>query len=113
MPQPIDFQTELTRVTAVERLQQYADRQALNAQQRLAQEIEEQRTLAESQVEQTNPKSGEVEPELKRKNPYMGRRRKKGEKDSEETPADAHPDPSKSPPGDSHTGESHSLDVTI
>jgi len=112
MPQPIDFQTELTRVTAVERLQQYADRQGLNAQQRLAQEIEEQRARAESQVEQTNPKSGEVEPELKRKNPYMGRRRKKSAKDSEHKPDDANQDKPK-PPLDENPPGGHSLDVTV
>ena len=105
MPQPIDFQTELSRVAAVERAQQIADRLAMNAQQRLAQEIEEQRTLAETQVHQPEAKSGEVEPELKRKNPYIGRRRKRGGKPA----AESSPPEEVSPP----TDEAHSLDVTI
>ena len=105
MPQPIDFQTELSRVAAVERAQQLADRLAMNAQQRLAQEIQEQKTLAETQVHQPEAKSGEVEPELKRKNPYVGRRRKRGEKPDPESPS-AEQTP---PPSD----EAHSLDVTI
>jgi hypothetical protein len=104
MPQPIDFQTELSRVAAVERVQQIADRLAVNAQQRLAQEIQEQKTLAETQVHEPEAKSGEVEPELKRKNPYVGRRRKREEKpDEESVPAEPVLPPD----------ESHSLDVTI
>lgn len=109
MPQPIDFQTELSRVAAVERAQQIADRLALNAQQRLAQEIEEQRTLAETQVHQPEAKSGEVEPELKRKNPYVGRRRKRGEKPAPESPP---PDQVSPPPDETDSGRTR-LDVTI
>ncbi len=104
MPQPIDFQTELSRISAVERAQQLADRLAMNAQQRLAQEIQEQETLAETQVHQPEAKSGEVEPELKRKNPYVGRKRKREEKTAAENPAE-----DVLPPPD----EPHSLDVTI
>lgn len=105
VPQPIDFQTELSRVAAVERAQQIADRLAMNAQQRLAQEIQEQETLAETQVHQPEAKSGEVEPELKRKNPYVRRKRKRGEKQAPESP----PDEQTPPPSD----ETHSLDVTV
>lgn len=94
-------------MAAVERVQQVADRLALNAQQRLAQEIQEQRTLAETQVEQTNPKSGEVEPELKRKNPYVKRRRKQDKK------ADEPAETGGGPPPEIPPAEPHKLDVTI
>jgi hypothetical protein len=106
MPQPIDLQTELGRITAAERIQQISDRASLAGQQRTAAEIQEQRIQVETQVQQTHAQSGQVEEELKRRNPFAGRRRRRAhEQDAEETPASlrglvAEPEP-------------HQFDVTI
>ncbi len=77
MPQPIDPNTEILRATAAERIQQIADRASLAAQSRGAAEAADEQVRAESQVKQMNQKSEEVESELRRKNPYQGRRRKR------------------------------------
>ena len=96
-------------MSAVERAQQLADRLAMNAQQRLAQEIQEQETLAETQVHQPEAKSGEVEPELKRKNPYVRRKRKRGQKNVPETVEGEEGPPQ---PDEPQSGHPH-LDVTV
>jgi len=103
MPQPIDLQTELGRLIAADRLQQVADRASLAAQQRVADDVQQQRVGLETQVQQTHAKSEEVEPEMRRKNPYMGRRRRKPEAETklEEKPK---------PPADI---EPHQLDITV
>ncbi len=77
MPQPVDMPTEIARVTAAERIQQSTVRSSLVAQQRLANEAEQERVNAETYVQQTDPKSEDVDRELRRRNPYMGRRRRR------------------------------------
>jgi hypothetical protein len=103
VPQPIDLQTELGRLMAVERVQQVADRVSLVAQQRVAADEQQQRVGLETQVQQTHAKSEEIEPEMRRKNPYMGRRKHRApvEPESEEKPR---------PPV---SDEPHQLDITV
>jgi len=75
VPQPIDLQTELGRVTQVERVQQVLDRASLAAQQRLAASAQESRLQVETQVQQTQTTSEQVEKEARRRNPYVRRKR--------------------------------------
>lgn len=77
MPQPIDPNTELARMTAVERIQQATDRASIAAQSRQAMEAEERRLGTEREVMEADAKSDEVDREQKRRNPFMGRRRKR------------------------------------
>ena len=114
MPQPIDPHTELARLTTAERIQQIADRSSLAAQARNSEEAEKARTNAETNVQQTDQKSEEVDQELRRKNAFIGRRRKKKNKDAQQDETTEHtfynaderqeivPDP-----------DDHNLDVTI
>lgn len=104
MPQPIDLQTGLTQITQAERLQQFVDRAALAAQQRTAQETQEQRIVAETEVRETRAKPDEVEQDLRRHNPYQGRRSHR--EPEEETPAEGKPRPAAD-------GEEHHFDVII
>lgn len=76
MPQPIDPQTELGRATAAERIQQIADRASLAAQARASTELANARASAETQVHQATQKNDEVDRELRRRNPFAGRRKK-------------------------------------
>ncbi|MBX7256391.1 MAG: hypothetical protein K1Y02_08520 [Candidatus Hydrogenedentes bacterium] len=85
MPQPVDLQTELGRVSAAERIQQIADRASLASLQRTAEEVAQNRVRQESQVQQTDqPQSEQVEAEAKRRNPFVGRRRHRKEGEPEE-----------------------------
>ncbi len=77
MPQPIDPQTELGRASAAERIQQIADRTSLAAQARVASESASGQRAAETQVQHTSPKNDEVDRELRRRNPFVGKRRKR------------------------------------
>lgn len=86
MPQPIDPHTEIGRSMAAERIQQIADRASLAAQSRLAAEVSQDRLQAESQVRQAMQKNEEVDRELKRRAPFVGRRAKR--KPGEEPPED-------------------------
>ena len=112
MPQPIDPQSELGRVTAAERIQQIADRASLAAQSRIAAEAGEERANAETAVRQMNQKSEEVDEETRRKNPFTGRRRKKRQ-GTVENAADpvVYAPTDKRDAGDDPDG--HTLDVTI
>lgn len=84
MPQPIDPLTELARMTAVERIQQATNQASLAAQSRNAQEAGQHRDLVEQQVLEAETKSDEVDREQKRRNPFMGRRKKRErDKDSD------------------------------
>jgi hypothetical protein len=103
MPQPIDLQTELGRLITAERVQQVADRASLAAQQRVAADVQQQRIATETQVQQLHPKSENVETETRRRNPYMGRRKRPP---AQETPPEEKP----GPPVEL---EQHQLDVTI
>lgn len=110
MPQPVDLQTELGRVSAAERIQQIADRASLASLQRTAEEVAQNRVSQESQVQQTDqPQSEQVDAEAKRRNPFAGRRKRRNdEADEEET----------GPETDSHRGpvedgEGRQLDVSV
>jgi ABC-type Zn2+ transport system substrate-binding protein/surface adhesin len=75
MPQPVDLQTEMGRLTAADRIQQIADRVSLAAQQRTAQVLEKERLSEETQVQQTREaESEEVDAEGQGRNPAAGRR---------------------------------------
>ena len=103
MPQPIDTQTGLAQITQAQRVQQIVDRVSLAAQQRTAIETQEQQVATETEVQQTHAKADDVDSDLRRHNPYMGRRRRG--RDKEETEQSR----TKSAPN----GEDHVLDVTI
>ena len=79
MPTPIDPNTEILRVNLAERIQQITDRASLLGQVRQSINEEERRIQEESQVKQTEQKSEQVDTELKRRQPFMGRKRKRGE----------------------------------
>lgn len=79
MPQPIDPFTELGRLTAAERIQQIAERASLAAQMRASDSAAQQLVAAETQVHGMLQKGDEVNEELRRKNPYLGRRKRKPE----------------------------------
>ncbi len=85
MPQPVDLQTEVARMTAVERMQTLTDRASLAAQQRQEVSAEEDRIVSETQVQETNePENREVDADGRRRNPFVGRRRRRkhdGDKD--------------------------------
>ena len=108
MPQPVDIQTEVARVTAAERMQQITDRVSLVAQQRLALAEQETHVVAETVVNQTQPKETEVDTEARRRNPFVGRRRKRGESRQQNA---------EQPEAPGHKGhadlESHHFDVTV
>lgn len=103
MPQPIDFSTELARMTAVERIQQATDRLSLNAQTRSMDEVQEQRVASETQVTEAQAQSEEVDVDLRRRNPYAGRKRKKKGAPPAESASD----------GPVAPGEEHHLDISI
>ncbi len=79
MPTPIDPNTEVLRVNLAERIQQIADRASLLGQVRQSINEEEKRVFEETQVKQAEQKSEQVDTELKRRQPFMGRRRKRAE----------------------------------
>lgn len=83
MPQPIDPLTELGRATAAERIQQIADRVSLAAQARASSEMANARANAETQVHQAMQKNNEVDQELRRRAPFVGRRKKRDGSDQE------------------------------
>jgi hypothetical protein len=108
MPQPIDLQTGLGRIAAAERIQQIADRASLAAQHRTTVDLQQQRVAAETQVQQTHAKSEEVEQEMRRRNPYVGRRFRGKKTNEKQANAKAAPFA-----GTPDTPESHHLDITV
>lgn len=114
MPQPIDPTTEIARTAAIERIQQFQTRADLTAQARLAAEAARHQVEAESQVDQPHAKSDEVDRELRRRNPYSGRRKKRqpaaAPPPTEETlqTYDAHERPARLDPE-----EPHGLDIKV
>ncbi len=103
MPQPIDLQTELGRLTAAERLQQIADRASLVGQQRVAADTQERSIQTETQVQQTHAQSEQVETEERRRNPFLGRKRPRAKsKDAEDAPRK-----------NASLAEPHQLDISI
>ncbi len=77
MPQPIDPLMEVNRISTSERIQQIADRASLQAQGRMAEATADDQVRKESTVKESENKSDEVDEELKRKNPFMGRKKKR------------------------------------
>ena len=77
MPQPIDPQTEIGRATAAERIQQIADRASLASQARTAEDTANIQRKQETLAQEVAPKSDEVNRENRRRNPFVGRRKKK------------------------------------
>jgi len=78
VPQPIDLQSELARTDMASRIQDMASRGALAGMQRDRLEDERLKAEAETQVDET-PKgqSEELDEDGRRKNPFVTRRRKK------------------------------------
>ncbi len=116
MPQPIDPSSELGRVTAAERVQQLADRASLAAQARGTANAAQQAVNLETQVARTDQKNERVDEELRRRNPYVGRRRGKGsgtqdQPEGGETPTPQHEAVERHQRAES--GEEHTLDVII
>lgn len=84
MPQPIDMQTELARALIADRIQQGTERAAMAAALRARQKGEEQEAVGETQVDDTPESQSEhIDPEMKRRNSYMGRRRKGNQQQDE------------------------------
>ena len=107
MPQPVDFQTELGRMSAAERIQSIADRASLAAQQRHTVEEEESRLTVETQVRETpETENPEVQADSRRKNPFAGRRRKKAGSTSESSKEGEHNELPDNP-------EDHHIDVQV
>ena len=107
MPQPVDLQTEIGRVTTAERIQEIAGRASLAALQRQTGDLEESRVQLETQVQQTEQSRNErIDAEGRRKNPFVGRKRTR-KKDSSKTQSDT---ATRMVPSD---GQDHHLDVTI
>jgi len=79
MPMPIDPNTEMMRVNLAERIQQITDRASLLGQARQSLNEEQHRLVDETQVKEMQQKSEQVEAELKRRNPFLGRRKKQKE----------------------------------
>lgn len=78
MPQPIDMQTEMARATMADRVQQAVDRAAMAAAMRARVEGDGEQVLAETHVGQApESQSQHIDPELKRRNPYVRRRTRK------------------------------------
>jgi hypothetical protein len=77
MPQPIDPQTELARVSAAERIQEIAGRASLAQQMRQAAAAVQQSAADLQQVYQPRAKGEQVESETRRNAPFVGRRRRK------------------------------------
>lgn len=114
MPQPIDMQTEIARVTMADRIQDATSRAALAAQQRAVTEEEGLQLRAETSVEETpETQSEHVDEDGRRKAPFV-RKRSKGKKKGKGGSAEA----ASATYTASHQKEipesdDHDLDVTI
>jgi len=105
MPQPSDPNTALARLTQAERVQQIADRASLASLARINEDAQGESRLREQQVRDPEETPDEVDEELRRKNPYAGRRRRHGDNDDGRKRRSPHPryiDP-----------EQHQLDIEI
>ncbi len=106
MPQPVDLQTEIARVSATEKIQEIADRASLAAQKHHSLDEEQKRVESETQVQasketenkEINADAGGEKAERRKRRSRGGsadkKRRKKGK-------------------GGSSDAEIHSFDVTI
>lgn len=113
MPQPVDLQTEMGRVTQAERVQQALDRASLAAQQRAALEVQEKRVQTETQVQETQTMADRVEAEARRRNPYLGKRRRKPRQEDAQTDASAIFYNANEKPEIAETTEGKKLDLTV
>ena len=78
MPQPIDMQSEVTRISMAERMQDAATRGQVAAQQRTAQESQEQVQLRDSQVNETEEtRNPEVDADGRKRERELNRRKNK------------------------------------
>lgn len=78
MPQPIDMQSEISRVAMAERIQEASTRASLAAQQRAALDSEEEDKLRDTHVNETEKgENPDVDADGKRKNPHGTRRKKR------------------------------------
>ncbi len=77
MPQPIDPNTEIMRMSAAERIQQIMDRASLAGQTHQASHAADEQVGMETLVKQLNQKDPAVDDEARRRNPYRGKRQKK------------------------------------
>ncbi|MGI6461979.1 MAG: hypothetical protein ACOX5J_18155 [Candidatus Hydrogenedentales bacterium] len=85
MPQPVDLQTEMARVAAAERIQQFTDRLSLAAQQRVADSAEKERIRDETLVQQSHEsEQSQIERDGRRRNPFSGRRKQRPESRDED-----------------------------
>lgn len=109
MPQPIDLQTELARITTMERVQQISDRLSLAAHQRMADQAVQQQVNAETQTRQTEQKSEEVDRDLRRHTPFGNRR--EGGSGGEGQGHEEKPKATRVPPA--APAEEHRLDISI
>lgn len=104
MPQPIDMQTELARTLMADRIQQVSERSAIAAAMRARLQGEDEESVAETQVQDTaEPQSEHVDPELKRRNAYLRRKRKQQQDESNRNPGR---------PGPGGSAD-HSFDVSV
>lgn len=86
MPQPIDMQTEIARVTMADRIQDATSRAALAAQQRAVTEEERLQVQTETAVEETpETQSEHIDEDGRRKAPFV-RKRSKGKKKRKDRP---------------------------
>ncbi|MBI5091413.1 MAG: hypothetical protein HZB26_03105 [Candidatus Hydrogenedentes bacterium] len=113
MPQPVDLQTEMGRVTQAERVQQVQDRASLAAQQRLAASAQETRLQTETQVQESHTTSDQVEKEARRRNPYIGRRRKRNAETGAGSDTSEKPPNAGEKPVIADDSEGITLDVTV
>jgi hypothetical protein len=78
MPQPIDMQTELARTTLANRIQQVTERATHLAAIRAVAANDEEQILGETQVDESpDAQSEHVDPETKRRNPFVRTRHAK------------------------------------
>ena len=111
MPQPIDMQSELGRMTMVERIQDVAGRASLAAQARAASEADDDRKSTETQVAETRETESEnVRGDGKRKNPFARRRKKARDAELDPARPTYKPGESKKVADDS---DGQNLDVTV
>ena len=109
MPQPIDLQTELARITTMERVQQISDRLSLAAHQRMADQAGQQQVDAETQTQQAEQKSDEVDRDLRRHTPHGERRGAGSDRDGQRQ--EDKPKATLVPPVP--PAEEHRLDISI
>lgn len=83
MPQPIDPSSELGRLSAAERVQMTMERAAQMAQLRMADDADKDTVRLQEQAQQARQKEAQVDEQLKRRNPFMGRRRKQGQSEQQ------------------------------